>query len=341
MLRQFRGTLIFTLLCLIAAAGYGWYDTHSFEATASLVWIVLVLAVLEISLSFDNAVVNAKILSEMEPIWRQRFLTWGMVVAVFGMRILFPLVIVAVAAHLGPIEALKLSLEQPQRYETLLRGAHISIAGFGGAFLLLVGISFFFNSDKQVHWLGWVERRMSSVGGLKAVEYAVVLLALYGVARLLPDAQALSLLVSGIMGMLCFIAVEAVNSLLSMGASSSARTGLGAFIYLNVLDASFSFDGVIGGFALSNNMIVIALGLAIGAMFVRSLTIMLSDHGVLADYVYLEHGAFWAIIALGVNMLLSARYDSPDSLTGLLGAGFILLSLIWSIRHRRRSAQQS
>ena len=338
MLRQFRGTLIFTLLCLGLAAAYGWYDTHSFAATSALVWIVLVLAVLEISLSFDNAVVNAKILSEMEPVWRQRFLTWGMVIAVFGMRVLFPLVIVAVAAHLGPAEALKLSLEQPERYESLMRGAHISIAGFGGTFLLLVGMSFFFNSDKEVHWLSWAERRMRTIASLKAIEYALVLLVLYSVARLLPQAQALSLLVAGGAGLLCFIAVEAVNTVLSLGTGTAARTGLGAFIYLNVLDASFSFDGVIGGFALSNNMIVIALGLAIGAMFVRSMTIMLTENKVLADYIYLEHGAFWAIFALGIIMLLSARYEIPGSLTGLVGAGFIAVSIVWSIRYRRKLA---
>ena len=89
------------------------------------------------------------------------------------------------------------------------------------------------------------------------------------------------------------------------------RSGLGGFLYLNVLDASFSFDGVIGAFALSNNMIVIALGLSIGAMFVRSMTIIWSQKGTLAEYRYLEHGAFWAIIALGAIMLLSARCAHP------------------------------
>ena len=114
------------------------------------------------------------------------------------------------------------------------------------------------------------------------------------------------------------------------------RSGLGGFLYLNVLDASFSFDAVIGAFALSNNMVVIALGLSIGAMFVRSLTLLLVQKGTLAQYRYLEHGAFWAIIALGAIMLLSARFEIPETITGLIGATLIGISLWWSMRHNRR-----
>ena len=114
------------------------------------------------------------------------------------------------------------------------------------------------------------------------------------------------------------------------------RSGLGGFLYLNILDASFSFDGVIGAFALSNNMVVIALGLSIGAMFVRSMTIMLVQKGTLAEYRYLEHGAFWAIIALGGIMLMSAKFHIPETVTGLIGAVLIGLSLWWSVRHKRK-----
>ena len=116
------------------------------------------------------------------------------------------------------------------------------------------------------------------------------------------------------------------------------QRGLGGFIYLNVLDASFSFDGVIGAFALSNNMVIIALGLSIGAMFVRSLTLLLVQKGTLAQYRYLEHGAFWAILALAAIMLISARYEVPETLTGVIGAALIAVSLWWSIRHKRRHA---
>ena len=109
------------------------------------------------------------------------------------------------------------------------------------------------------------------------------------------------------------------------------RSGLGGFVYLNVLDASFSFDGVIGAFALSNNMVIIALGLSVGAMFVRSITLLLVERGTLAQYRFLEHGAFWAIIALGAIMLASARIAIPETVTGLIGAALCGLSL-WASR---------
>ena len=342
MLQSFKGSLLFTLVCLAAAAGYGWFLTGSAAGTLSLVWIVIVLSVLEVSLSFDNAVVNAAVLEDMDAAWQRRFLTWGMVIAVFGMRIVFPLAIVAIAAGLGPVEALRLSLDEPARYEAIVSSAHVGIAGFGGAFLAMVGLSFFFDDEKDVHWIAWVEENLARFSNIKAAEIALLLLALFGVSRLLPEHEALTFMVSGALGIVAFIAVEAIGTVLEMrdaaqrAAGVVVRSGLGGFLYLNVLDASFSFDGVIGAFALSNNMVVIALGLSIGAMFVRSMTLMLVRKGTLAEYRYLEHGAFWAIIALAGIMLASSRYEIPETVTGLIGAALIGLSLWWSIRHNRR-----
>ncbi|MBS0481192.1 MAG: DUF475 domain-containing protein [Proteobacteria bacterium] len=342
MLRHYKGSVLFTLACLLAAAGYGWSQTGTPGGTLSLLWIVVVLAVLEISLSFDNAVVNAAVLEDMDPLWQKRFLTWGMVIAVFGMRIVFPLAIVAVAAGLGPVEALNLSLNDPKRYEEIVSSAHVGIAGFGGAFLAMVGLSFFFDGEKEVHWIEWIEARLSVISNIKAAEIALLLGALYLISLLLEPGDALTFLASGMLGIVTFIAVEALGTVLEMREKALelqgavVRSGLGGFLYLNVLDASFSFDGVIGAFALSNNMIVIALGLSIGAMFVRSMTIMLVKKGTLSEYRYLEHGAFWAIIALGAIMLLSARYHIPETVTGLIGAVLIAASLWWSVRHNRR-----
>ncbi|MBC2650587.1 DUF475 domain-containing protein [Novosphingobium flavum] len=338
----FAGSVIFTLVCLGLGAAYGWTQTGTAGGTLALLWIVVVLSVLEISLSFDNAVVNAAVLETMDPVWRRRFLTWGMVIAVFGMRVLFPLAIVGIAARLGPLDALRLSLNDPVRYEAIVSSAHIGIAGFGGAFLAMVGLSFFFDEEKDIHWIKAIEQKLSLVSNIKAAEIACLLLALYGVSLLLETAEALTFLVAGILGIAAFIAVEAIGTLLEMreaaqrAAGIMVRSGLSGFLYLNVLDASFSFDGVIGAFALSNNMVIIALGLSIGAMFVRSLTILLVERGTLAEYRYLEHGAFWAILALGGIMLLSARFAIPETVTGLIGAVLIVASLAWSIRWRRR-----
>lgn len=336
--KYFWGSLLFTAICLAAGAALGWSSTGTIQGALSILFICAVLGVLEVSLSFDNAVVNATVLRDMSPFWRKMFLTWGILIAVFGMRILFPLLIVAIAAQLGPVEAVRLALSDPARYEQIITDAHVGIAAFGGAFLAMVGLKFFFDADKEVHWIAVVERRLAKFSDVEAVEIAVVLLALFGVSQLLPAADALTFLIAGVWGVLTFVAVEALGSLLEGREDTlktAARSGLAAFLYLEVLDASFSFDGVIGAFALSNNLIVIALGLGIGAMFVRSMTVFLVERGTLAQYRYLEHGAFWAILALAAIMLASARWHIPEVITGLVGAVLIGLSLWWSIRHNK------
>ena len=342
MLRFYKGSILFTVACFAIAVWYGWMQTGTVSGTLSMLWIVFVLAILEISLSFDNAVVNAAVLEDMDDIWQRRFLTWGMLIAVFGMRIVFPLAIVAIAAGLGPMDAINLSLNDPQRYESIVSSAHVGIAGFGGAFLAMVGLSFFFDGDKDVHWIGWLEARLSRISSIKAAEIAVLLVVIYLVSLTLTPADALTFMVSGTLGLVTFIAVEALGTILEIreealkAQGAVIRSGLGGFLYLNVLDASFSFDGVIGAFALANNMVIIALGLSIGAMFVRSMTIMLVKKGTLAEYRFLEHGAFWAIIALGAIMLLSANFHIPETVTGLIGAAMIGASLWWSVRHNRK-----
>ena len=342
LMKFYKGSILFTIACLALGMWYGWSQTGDLAATASMLWIIFVLSILEVSLSFDNAVVNAAVLKDMDEVWQRRFLTWGMVIAVFGMRIVFPLAIVAIAAGLGPLDALNLSLNDPAQYEAIVSSAHVGIAGFGGAFLAMVGLSFFFDGEKDVHWIEWIEKKLSVVSNIKAAEIALLLVALYFISRMLPADEALVFMIAGTLGLVSFIAVEAISTILEMRDEAArlqgavVRSGLGGFLYLNVLDASFSFDGVIGAFALSNNMVVIALGLSIGAMFVRSMTIHLVRQGTLAEYRYLEHGAFWAIIALGAIMLLSAKFHIPETVTGLIGAVLIGLSLWWSVRHNRR-----
>ncbi len=341
LLRYYTFSLIFTVICLGLAAWYGIASTGTIVGMAQVLWIVVILSVLEVSLSFDNAVVNASVLKEMDAVWQRRFLTWGIAFAVFGMRIVFPLAIVAIAAGIGPIEAFSLSLNDPLEYERLVSSAHIGIAGFGGAFLAMVGMKFFFNADKDIHWIESVERALAKVSNLPAIEIALLLLVMWGISSMLPVDEAHTFLVAGMLGLVTFIAVEAVSHYLEMReeaarmAGAVVRSGLGGFLYLNILDASFSFDGVIGAFALSNNMIVIALGLSIGAMFVRSMTVHLVRQGTLAEYRFLEHGAFWAIVVLGAIMLMSAVVHIPETITGLIGAILIGMSFWWSVRHQR------
>jgi hypothetical protein len=347
MFKHYSFSIYFTIVCLALGVWYGWASTGTMAGVAQLLWIVVVLSILEVSLSFDNAVVNATVLKEMDEVWQRRFLLWGIAFAVFGMRIVFPLAIVAIAAGLGPVEAVRLSLTQPDEYERIVSSAGVGIAGFGGAFLAMVGLKFFFDADKEVHWIGFIERKLAAVSAVKAIEIGVLLLVLWGISSMLSASDAATFLVAGILGIVTFIGVEAINTALEIQehkrklAGAAVRSGLGGFLYLNVLDASFSFDGVIGAFALSNNMVVIALGLSIGAIFVRSMTIHLVRQGTLAEYAYLEHGAFWAIIALGLIMLFGAVAHVPEVITGLIGVCLIGLSFWWSVRHKRNNPELS
>ncbi|WP_086739762.1 DUF475 domain-containing protein [Erythrobacter colymbi] len=340
MFKHFGGSLLFTLIGLAVGGWYGWELTGTFDGVLSIVWICAVLAVLEVSLSFDNAAVNASVLKDMDPVWQQRFLTWGIAIAVFGMRIVFPLVIVMVAASLGPVEALKLALNEPAKYQAIVSDAHVGLMGFGGAFLGMVGLKYFFDSDKDVNWIDVIERPLAKVANIESLTIGVVLAGTWAVSSVLPPEEAHTFLIAAIAGLLTYLAVEIVNHLLEPPTPSTgdvAKAGFGAFLYLEVLDASFSFDGVIGAFALTNNLIVIAIGLGIGAMFVRSMTIFLVHKGTMSEYRYLEHGAFYAILALAVIMYLNTFAHISEVITGLIGAVLIGLAFWSSVKWNRNN----
>ncbi len=335
MLQHFKGSLLFTIAALALGGWLGWQYTGTIEGVLSTVWICTVLAILEVSLSFDNAAVNATVLKDMAPVWQKRFLTWGIIVAVFGMRIVFPLLIVAIAAHLGPVDALRLALDKPGEYAEILKGAHVGLMGFGGTFLGMVGLKYFFDSEKEVDWIAAIEGPLKKFANIEAVEIAILLLAVYFTSTMLPSDEATTFLVSALFGLVSFIGVEIIGHVLEAPeetTGTAAKAGLGAFLYLEVLDASFSFDGVIGAFALSTNLFIIAIGLGIGAMFVRSLTVFLVKKGTMSEYLYLEHGAFYAIIALASLMFISTFHEVPEVVTGLIGASLIGIAFLSSVR---------
>ena len=337
-LHYFRWPFLFTALGLAGAFWLGWAFSGTLAGAFGFFLIGVVLAVLEISLSFDNAIVNANKLQQMTPVWQRRFLTWGILIAVFGMRIVFPLLIVVIAANIGPLAAIRLAATEPEQYARIIDGAHLSIAAVGGTFLMMVALGYFFDHEKEVHWVHWLEARMARFATIKGFEIALVLAVMMGFSRLLPAADAVTFVFAGVYGLLTFLVVEVIGGLLDASQAATtgaARGGLGAFLYLEVLDASFSFDGVIGAFALTQNLFVIAIGLGIGAMYVRSMTIMLVEKGTLSEYRYLEHGAFYAILILSVIMYVQTLVHIPEVVTGLGGASLIGLSLWSSIRWNR------
>ena len=339
-MRHFQLSIAVTVV-LMALAGWWGYEHRGLAGMFQALWITAVLGVLEVSLSFDNAVVNASVLRHWNEFWRKLFLTVGILVAVFGMRLLFPLVIVAVATGLGLVDVWHMAIDTPLEYSRHLTERHAEVAAFGGAFLALVFLNFLFDEEKELHWLGWIEEKVGKYG-TEGLAVMITLLGVFFAMSLMPETRKLSVLIAGVVGVLIYIGVQWLSGLLeseeedpTVGAMIS-QGSIGGFLYLEVLDASFSFDGVIGAFAITNDVVIIMLGLAIGAMFVRSMTVFLVYKGTLQEFVYLEHGAHYAIGILALIMFASVHYHIPEWFTGLSGLAFILVSVWSSVRHRRQ-----
>jgi uncharacterized protein len=351
LLKTFFGSIVVTVVTLGCALWLGGVSAFS---------LVAILAILEVSLSFDNAVINASVLTRMSPFWQKIFLTVGVAIAVFGMRLLFPLILVAVTASLSPVEAFRLALDHPADYQAALVSAHPAIAAFGGVFLLMIFLDFVFE-ERQIRWLGPLESMLARIGKLDQLSVVIAMGGLLVVAVTIA-ANPQVVMISGVAGLLTYLLVNSLGELFesqgdgdsdeeSGAESGSAVAGRGAgggvavvvgkaafflFLYLEVLDASFSFDGVVGAFAISSNIFVIAAGLGVGAMFVRSLTVLLVNNGTLSEYVYLEHGAHWAIGSLGVVLLMTIKFEVNEVVTGLIGVAFIALAYASSaVRNRR------
>lgn len=380
---------------LLKTFGWSFAVTAIGLALAGVLWgwqglaIVGILSILEISLSFDNAVINAGILRKMNAFWQKIFLTVGILIAVFGMRLVFPVIIVAVTAKLSPIEAVNLAINDKDKYEHLVTAAHPAIAAFGGMFLLMIFLDFIFE-ERDIRWLGWLEKPLAKLGKLDTFSIVVALVALLIAATTVATDVAhgggdksATVLLSGVAGLLTYLIVGGISGYFedkleedeeddeeaegdeaveegegvktaaspqqggsgARGSSGASVVGLAGkaafflFLYLEVIDASFSFDGVIGAFAITNDIFEMALGLGIGAMYIRSLTVFLVRRGTLDDYVYLEHGAHYAIGALAVILLVTIKYEINEVITGLVGVVLIAASY-WSsvVRNRREAA---
>lgn len=316
-----------TLVSAICFAVVGVY-----AGLAALV-ITILLVILEVTLSFDNAVVNAKVLQRMTPIWQKRFLTWGILFAVFLTRAILPILIVAASVWVNPIAIAKLAIFDPAQYGMLLHDAHYVIGSFGAVFLMLVGLKYFIDDQKETHWIAAIEKHLARSGSIESIETAAVLLLLLGAAAFVPT-HAVEIMVAGIIGAVTFIIVQGLASAFEVEGEEVAKAGFVLFAYLNVLDAAFSLDSVVGAFALSTNLLIIVIGLGIGAYFVRSMTVYMVRQKTLNTFIYLEHGAHYAILGLAFAMFFGLMFHVPEPVTGLIGLTFILAALASSWRLR-------
>ncbi|PJI95106.1 DUF475 domain-containing protein [Luteimicrobium subarcticum] len=363
-LRHFKWDFVVLLAALGVAFWYG--------GTAAL-WLAMILVVVEIVFSFDNAAVNAKYLARLNDAWQRIFLTVGILIAVVGMRLVFPFVIVCLTGGVGPAEAIRLAFEKgdphtPGTYGYILDQAHPAIAAFGGVFLLLLFLDFLFDTERDSTWLSWIEKPLLKVGKLDQLSVIVVAAVLLVASQTLAaDDEQSTVLFAGVLGIVVYLAVNGLASVMEdaeaakaeqlhlesddEGATTSAGPSAGQqvllagkaafslFLFLEVLDASFSFDGVIGAFAITPDPVIIALGLGVGALFVRSMTVFLVKRGTLAEYRYLEHGAHWAIGSLALLLFVTLEFDIPDVVIGLVGIAFIGAALATSVVANRREAE--
>jgi uncharacterized protein len=309
----------------------------------SAMLVALILISVEIAFSFDNAIVNAKILKQMSKFWQVMFLTIGAAIAIFGMRLVFPIVLVAITAGLSWTQVIDLALNHPQEYSHQLEAAHVVLSAFGGGFLLMLALHFFFDSEREILWYKRIEQPMQRF----AYKWMPAFLALsvIAVAAAMPfNHEPRDTLVAGALGILVYSVIHSASEYFARiqkrKASHGLRVGMAGFIsflYLEVLDASFSFDGVLGAFAVTKDVVLIAIGLGIGALWVRSLTVFMVRRGTLDSYKYIEHGAHYTIAILAAILILSIFVNIPELISGLVGLGIIGASIVASrqARHSR------
>lgn len=320
-MKYFYSSFILTILGLVAA-----YFLGGFVA----VYICILLIILEVSLSFDNAVVNARILRHMSQVWQRRFIIYGIPIAVFGMRFLFPILIVSIAADMGMLQTLNLALNNPDEYHHTLHSNKNQIYIFGGGFLLMVFLSFFFE-EKETKWIRLLEDN-HLIKTLSKSQNITLFIAILAGIILIMLTQNSTYAIAYFSAIVLHLGLGMFDEIFS---TSGIKRGIMGFLYLEVLDASFSFDGVIGAFAMSQDIFIIMIGLGIGAMFVRSLTIYMVRKKILESFIYLEHGAHYAILALAVIMFIKIFYEVSEIITGTASMLFIALALIHSVLKRR------
>jgi hypothetical protein len=335
MFKQFGPSAFITLAAvLLAGLALGW------DAAVT----TLVLIAIEIAFSFDNAIINAKILEKLSRFWQQLFLTVGMIIAIVGMRFVFPILIVMVTAHLPWHTVIDDALHHPKVYGDHLADAHAAISAFGGSFLLVLTLYFLFDDERKELWLTKLERGLQKIGGTLWLPPVLAALLVIILSRFAGDDSG-TVLRAGLIGAVSYTAIKLfIDGLGHFTPAGSKVYGgwaaFGAFMYLQLLDASFSFDGVLGAFAITDKVLLIALGLGVGAIWVRSLTVYLVQQGTLKAYKYLEHGAHYAILVLAAALLASIFFEVPDAVTGIAGLGVIFASFI-SSREAKRDREKA
>lgn len=325
-MKHFYPALIVLIVACIIGGIFGYIVRPSIAGALLGGEAVIILALMETAVSMDNAIVDARILKTMNKKWQQRYLTIGMPIAVVGMRFLFPVAIVSLIAFISPWEAMTLAFKNPPHYAEIMTSAKNNISIFGSAFLLMISLSYFLHDNEEEYWLPWIEKKLFRLGEVPGFAAGVALLALLIGSFCRPDIyDKLTMMMWGSIGIVSYILVKEVLSWCIGDGSNVVIRGGGilTFFYLEFIDASFSFDSVISAFAITNNTIIIAAGLGVGAMVVRCMTLAMLRSDTLARFAYVEHGAFYTILILAVLMFISVFHEIPEWIMG--GIGIVLI----------------
>lgn len=294
----------------------------------SAILTIVGLTLFEAISSVDNAIINAEVLNTMGKRARRWFLTWGIFIAVFLVRGLLPFAIIwAFNASLSPLQVLSAAWSSdPLVMASIEKSAPILLVA-GGVFLLFLFLHWLFLEDKRLG-LHRTEKFFMSKG---VWFYAAVSVLLAVIAWFALQESNLMGFGAVVGSSLFFIthgfkqnAEEQEKKLLS---GSSAQSDLSKLFFLEIIDTTFSIDGVLGAFAFTLSIPLILIGNGFGAILVRQLTISNIEH--IKKYVYLKHGAMYSILVLGVVMILhSFSFHIPQWVSPL--STFIIIGFfLW------------
>ncbi len=340
--RTFKWSLIVTVLALAVAFWYG-----NWEA----VGLAAILIAVECFVSLDNAIVNSKLLAGLSEFWVKMFLGVGIVIAVFGVRFILPVVLVSATTGLNPVEVVKLALENgdaetPGTYAYYVTDAHPQLASVAGVFLLMLFLSWIF-SEKDHPWISFIEKPFGKLAGLGALPSIITLITIMIYANINPE-HTTDILISGAIGLVSFLLIDGLAELFEKEDDEGNSNGTGeiikktgkagflGFMYIEFIDASFSMDSLGAGLAITSNIVILMIGLGVGALYVRSMTIYFVHSGSLSLYRYLESGAMWAIGALAFILFYSINHHVSEFVTGSVGMGVIGASFIHSLIMNKR-----
>ena len=286
---------------------------------------ILGLSLFEAISSVDNAIINAEVLATMGARARRWFLTWGMFIAVFLVRGLLPFVIIwAFNTSLSPMQILSAAWSSdPLVIESIEKSAPILLIA-GGVFLLFLFLHWLFLEDKHLG-LPRTEKFFMSKG---VWFYATVSVLLSILAWFALKESSLMGFGAVVGSSLFFIthgfkqnAEEQEKKLLG-----SAHSDLSKLFFLEIIDTTFSIDGVLGAFAFTLSVPLILLGNGFGALLVRELTLRNIER--IKKYVYLKNGAMYSILVLGIIMILhSFAWHIPEYVSPL--ATFIIIGFFF------------